>query len=134
MTTLMLVDGQRDEPRTTAVARRLRGEIGQLNLSISEVARRTGMSQPALSRRMTGELPFDIAELDLICDVLGISYEYIATGIRPIPSEPPPPPLTRGGSVSDKKRQPPGTSKRRRHTDQPVGSPQRHLRPAPLAA
>jgi transcriptional regulator with XRE-family HTH domain len=90
MTTLTVVDGQRNETRPEAIARRLRGELGQLNLSVSEVARRTGMSQPALSRRMTGQLPFDVAELDLICDTLGISFDYITTGIREVPAPRPP--------------------------------------------
>jgi transcriptional regulator with XRE-family HTH domain len=92
MTTLMVVDGRADETRTEAIARRLRGELGQLNLSISEVARRTGLSQPALSRRMTGQIAFDIEELDLICTTLGISFDYVTTGARVIPVMPPDPP------------------------------------------
>jgi len=118
MTILTVVDGRYDETRPEAIARRLRGELGQLNLSVSEVARRTGMSQPALSRRMTGQMPFDVAELDLICDNLGISFDYITTGIREV-IEPPPSPRRREVWGGDPKDGAP-SSKRRRRTQKPV--------------
>ncbi|ORB94543.1 hypothetical protein B1T44_08470, partial [Mycobacterium persicum] len=44
----------------------------------------------AFSRRMTGHVPFTIEELDLICNTLGISFEYITTGSREIPPPTPP--------------------------------------------
>lgn len=56
MTTLMIVDGDRDESRSQAVARRLRGELAERRISVSEVARRINMTQGALSRRMTGNV------------------------------------------------------------------------------
>lgn len=123
MTTLTVVDDRPDETRAEAIARRLRGELGQLNLSVSEVARRTGLSQPALSRRMTGQLPFDVEELDLICQTLGISFDYIASGIRAIREVPPPNPPPASSHIrrrgADKKvRRVPG----RGGTDKPVGS------------
>lgn len=45
MTTLMVVDGMRGETPSQAVARRLRGELGERRISVSEVARRIGMTQ-----------------------------------------------------------------------------------------
>lgn len=86
MAIFTLTDAPRTgESVTEAIARRLRGELGQLNMSVSEVARQTGLSQPALHRRMTGAQAFDTEELDLICETLGLSWDYVLTGIRPMP-------------------------------------------------
>ena len=86
MTTLMVVDGQRGESRPQAIIRRLRMEFARLGLSDSEAARRAGLSQDRMSRRMTGKTPFDVNDLDLICDSLKISFGYVTTGIRAVPS------------------------------------------------
>jgi len=123
-----MVDGRRDESRTEAIARRLRGELGQLNMSVSEVARRTGLSQPALSRRMTGQLAFDVEELDFICETIEISFDYVVTGIRAVPELPPNPPVGASKSAGA------GTNKRslrtaKRRFNQPVGE-LTHLRSA----
>ena len=89
----MMVDGQQDGPRNEAIARRLREEFGRLGgLSISEVARRIGMTQQALSQRMQLQVDFRVNELDAICESTGASFEYVTTGIRAVPSEPPQPP------------------------------------------
>lgn len=64
MTTLMIVDGDRDESRSQAVARRLRGELAERRISVSEVARRINMTQGALSRRMTGNVEFGVDLID----------------------------------------------------------------------
>ncbi|MFV8234107.1 MULTISPECIES: helix-turn-helix domain-containing protein, partial [Mycobacteroides] len=85
MTTLMLVDGQRGESRANAIIRRLRMEFARLGLSDSEAARRAGLSQDRMSRRMTGKTPFDVNDLDVICESLNISFGYVMTGARPIP-------------------------------------------------
>jgi transcriptional regulator with XRE-family HTH domain len=85
MTSLTVVDHRPGETRAEAVARRLRGELGQLSLSGSEAARRVGLTQAFMSRRLTGHVSFHIDELDLICTRLGISYEYVTTGMRPLP-------------------------------------------------
>ncbi|SIK17187.1 Uncharacterised protein [Mycobacteroides abscessus subsp. abscessus] len=85
MTTLMLVDGQRGEGRANAIIRRLRMEFARLGLSDSEAARRAGLSQDRMSRRMTGKTPFDVNDLDVICESLNISFGYVMTGARPIP-------------------------------------------------
>lgn len=88
-TNLVLVDPAH-EPRPKAVRRRLREEFARIDVKTSEVARRVSMTQPALSRRMTGDIPFKLDELDLICATLGLSYEYVMLGIREIPSGGPP--------------------------------------------
>lgn len=88
MTTLMVVDGDRGETRSEAVARRLRGELAERRVSISEAARRIGMTQGALSRRMTGHVEFGVDLVDQLCDVTGASFVYVTTGIRETPVGP----------------------------------------------
>lgn len=86
MTTLMVVDGDRGESRSLAIARRLREELAGRRISVSEVARRLGTTQQKLSRRMTGLTPWDVNELDDVCRVAGLSFTYVATGIREVPA------------------------------------------------
>lgn len=86
MTTLMVVDGNRGESRSVAVARRLREELAGRRLSVSEVARRIGTTQQKLSRRMTGLTSWDVDELDEVCQAAGVSFAYVTTGIREIPN------------------------------------------------
>lgn len=88
MTTLMVVDGDRGESRSEAVARRLRGELAERRVSISEAARRVGMTQGALSRRMTGHVEFGVDLIDQLCLATGASYTYVTTGIRETPAGP----------------------------------------------
>lgn len=88
-----MVDPAPPGPRNEAIVRRLREELARLGgLSISEVARQTGMTQQALSQRMGLQVDFRINELDVICQTVGASFEYVTTGIRALPSEPPFPP------------------------------------------
>lgn len=93
MTTLVVVDGDHGETRSQAVARRLRGALAERGISVAEVARRLGVTQQKLSRRMTGLNAFDVDELDRICAVTGVSFEYVASGIRALPGDP------RGGAA-----------------------------------
>lgn len=88
MTTFQVVDGHRDESRSEAAARRLRGALAELRISISEVARRIDMTQGALSRRMTGHVEFTLDLIDQICEATGISFTYITTGIKETPASP----------------------------------------------
>lgn len=85
MTTLIRIDGGGGERKSLAVARRLKGALAERGISMSEIARRIGVTQQKLSRRMTGLNSFDIDELDRICAVAGLSFDYIATGIRELP-------------------------------------------------
>ena len=86
MTTLMVVDGNRGETRSGAIARRLREELAGRRISISEVARRIGTTQQKLSRRMTGLTAWDVNELDEVCEAAGVSFDYVTTGIREVPT------------------------------------------------
>jgi len=84
----MVVDGNRGESRSKAVARRLRMELADQQISVAEVARRLGTTQQKLSRRMTGLTAWDVDELDEVCQVAGISFDFVTTGIRAIPAPP----------------------------------------------
>lgn len=42
-------------------------------MSAAELARRTGLKQPYVSRRMTGETAFDLDDLEVIARELGVS-------------------------------------------------------------
>lgn len=85
--TVAVVDHRPNESRNQAIARRLAGEFGQLRLSVSEVARRVGMTQAALSRRMTNTVEFGVDEVESICATIGVSFEYITTGARRVPDD-----------------------------------------------
>jgi transcriptional regulator with XRE-family HTH domain len=86
MTTLMVVDGNRGDRRSVAVARRLREELAGQQISVAEVARRLHVTQQKLSRRMTGHTPWDVDELDEVCRAAGVSFDYVTTGIRAVPT------------------------------------------------
>lgn len=86
MTTLIVIDGHHTgETRSKAVARRLRSELAARSINGSEAARRCRRSQPWMSRRINGTTAFTVDELDHVCAVLGMSYNYIATGIKEVP-------------------------------------------------
>lgn len=81
---LRLVDSATPgEPRRKAVARRFRAELAQLGISGVEAAALCGKTQPWLSRRMNGAVAFDVDDLDMVCERLGIFYEYVASGWWP---------------------------------------------------
>lgn len=86
MTTLIAIDGHRPGGRRSAeVARRFRAELAALNISASAAARTCGKTQAWMARRTSGKTAFDVDDLDMVCETLGISYDYVATGIREIP-------------------------------------------------
>ena len=66
-----------DEPLSHAVARRLRGLLAEHRISGSALARELGMTQSAMSRRLTGETPLSLDEITAIADVLGITEEVL---------------------------------------------------------
>ncbi|WP_425569833.1 helix-turn-helix domain-containing protein [Rhodococcus olei] len=68
------------ESRTEAIARRLRGKLGEMRISQSELARVIHMNKASVSRRMAGDFPWRIDELELVCDALGLDLDEILTG------------------------------------------------------
>jgi len=61
-------------------ARRLTG--ARRDITQSDFARNLGWSPPYLSRRMSGEVPFDANDIDLIADFLGISRDQLTNPVR----------------------------------------------------
>ena len=57
----------------TAATSSIRAEAARRNLSQAQLAEQIGMSKHALSRRMTGELSWDLDELDRISNLFGMA-------------------------------------------------------------
>lgn len=62
------------------VAEEIRVTLARRRLSATELARRMGVSQSYLARRMTGAQPFDLDDLDRIADALGVSVRQLLPG------------------------------------------------------
>jgi hypothetical protein len=109
MTTVIMMDA---DYTLAGVKRRLREEFARQGIeSDTEAAGRYDVPQQWLSRRMTGETEWKVGELEEFCRGLGLSYVYVAAGIRALPSPP-----GDGGHVSDKKRKPPKRAPRETRT------------------
>lgn len=83
MTVLPLIPRGEVLPRSQAVARRLRALLAEEQIPAIEVARQLGLSQSKFARRITGDTPLSLDEIDQICDVLGIQFEWLTTGEGP---------------------------------------------------
>lgn len=59
-------------PLRALVAAEVRAELGRQRRSGSWLARELGVAQSAMSRRLTGELPFDVDELEAISAALDV--------------------------------------------------------------
>lgn len=59
------------------VARRLRGQLAELRISGASLARITGLTQSKVSRRLTGDAPLELDELQVIEEATGISMAYL---------------------------------------------------------
>lgn len=64
-------------------AEEIRVLLARRRISAAELARRAGMKQSTLARRMTGEMPFDLDELETIADVLGVPVHDLIPRTRP---------------------------------------------------
>lgn len=67
-------------PPTTLAARtalEIRAEIGRQHRSDASLARALGWSKMALSRRLTGAIPFDLKEVEDIAFVLGVPVSQL---------------------------------------------------------
>jgi hypothetical protein len=89
------------------VAAEVRAEMARQRVSQQTLAGAVGISQAAISRRITGEVPFDVTELARVAEVLGVpAAQFLDAGKSP-GSKPGGPGTSPGGK--------PGTS------PQPVG-------------
>lgn len=54
------------------ISSEVRAELARQRLSQAEVATAMGRSQAYLSRRLSGETPFDVDDLDRLTEILGV--------------------------------------------------------------
>lgn len=74
------------EPLSKAVARRLRGRMGELQLKGTDVAAAIGMTQGSFSRRYTGAAAWELDELQQLEAATGIRLTYLL-GLEDNPGE-----------------------------------------------
>lgn len=74
--------GRDDEGLAEQVVTRLWGILAQMRISHAQLARAIDWKPNSLSRRMTGKKAFDLAEIDQICNALGIDRDELLTGQR----------------------------------------------------
>jgi len=59
-------------PMRELIAEEIRALMGRRKIGVSELARRIGISQPYLSRRLSGDVAIDVDDLDKIARELGV--------------------------------------------------------------
>lgn len=59
-------------PMRELIAEEVRALLGRRKLNASELARRLGVSQPYISRRLTGDTAFDVDDLEKIAQILNV--------------------------------------------------------------
>jgi transcriptional regulator with XRE-family HTH domain len=59
---------------TSPVAANVRAEIARRGLRHADLAAALGISAPAMSRRLNGEMTFDVDELQTVADFLGVDF------------------------------------------------------------
>ena len=59
-------------PDAEMVGSRVRGLLAERKLSQSAMAEHLGISKAAMSRRIAGEIPFNVAELGSLAALLGV--------------------------------------------------------------
>ena len=57
---------------TAQTGRNVRAEMARAGVSQIDLAERVGLSQSGLSKRLRGDVPFDVNELDAIATALGV--------------------------------------------------------------
>lgn len=62
------------------VAGEIRAHAARRGLSGRQMAFQLGKSQPWMSRRLTGEIPFDVEELDAVAAILGVAPRDLFPG------------------------------------------------------
>ncbi|MEO3927866.1 helix-turn-helix transcriptional regulator [Micromonosporaceae bacterium B7E4] len=61
-------------------AEEIRVHLARRRMSAAELSRRTGLKQPYVSRRMTGEIAFDLDDLEVIARELGVKVADLIAG------------------------------------------------------
>jgi len=87
-----------NESLQDAVARRLRGLLAEIRMSKTDFAARVGWDRGYLYRRLSGETPIDMHDLDDIEHNIGMRADYLVGGHEPKMA--PRPPDNGGGGAS----------------------------------
>lgn len=53
--------------------KKLRGKIAEAGLTQKDLAKRAGMSENSLNRKLNEKRDFNLSEVRIICDILGIT-------------------------------------------------------------
>lgn len=64
-------------PLAETVAREVRAEMGRQQQSANALALKLGVSDMYLSRRLRGEVPFDLRDLEKVAKALGTSIKKL---------------------------------------------------------
>jgi transcriptional regulator with XRE-family HTH domain len=70
-----------EEPLAEAVARRLRGLMGEQRLSQDHLSKLCDWGRGYMNRRYTGETPLDLNDLEKLQQCAGIPMLYLLTGV-----------------------------------------------------
>lgn len=63
---------------TTALVAEVRAEMGRRGVTATTLAAASGISQPALSRKLRGSRDFSLAEILRVCDALDVRLADLA--------------------------------------------------------
>jgi transcriptional regulator with XRE-family HTH domain len=63
------------------IAASVRAEMARRRMSQKDLAELLGMTQPALSRRLTGEVPFAVDDLPLFAEALGVPVSVLMESV-----------------------------------------------------
>ena len=72
-----------DEPSLNeAITREIRAELARAKISQNDFAVRCGWTASALSRRMTGEVPWSTDEIEIIAKILDFPIAHLTNPVR----------------------------------------------------
>jgi hypothetical protein len=74
------------EPPHVTVARRLRGKMGEQQLSQDAICKIVGWNRGYMHRRYVGETALDVNDLEAL-EMVGISKYYLLTGVTECPAD-----------------------------------------------
>lgn len=71
---------------TESVAAEVRAHVARKKVRQQDIADALGRTQSWVSRRMTGEVPFTVGDLDAICQLLDLTLLQLVEGMPPPPA------------------------------------------------
>jgi transcriptional regulator with XRE-family HTH domain len=74
-----------DSPLVQRIAAEIRAELARQGISQEALAQRIGRDQTWVSRRTTGAIPIDVAELEAIAAVLSVPVHQLIPAPDPTP-------------------------------------------------